>query len=454
MKIYKFGKIPTGSVQGMKGMLRLIDNSIPQIIVLSATTETTERLAGIAAHLFNRDTEQAHDEISRLEFRFIDFANELFNDESIKQQAVDSIIDRFRTLWNFTRQRFTSVDEKDILAQGEFISSMLVSLYLKEQGINNRLLNSLDFMRLAPEEEPDMEYIGTKLHLLLAEHKSTNVFLTQGHLCRNAYNETCYLKQGGDDVSATLIGAALQAQEVCLWTDSKGVHRCDPRFVKHPAMVKQLSFDEAEQLAYCGWTGFNPHCILPARENNIPIRLLCSMEPAEGGTLISNSQSGENIKAITARDNIYYIKFQSNRTLRPYLFISKIFDTFAKYHTSLCLFASSGSDVSVAINDKERLSHILHELSRYAATVVKDHMCILSAIGNMQWQCAGFEARIINALATIPIRMISYGSNNNNVSLVIRAEDKREALQRLNDTLFAPCHANPSQIHVPTLKHS
>ena len=157
---------------------------------------------------------------------------------------------------------------------------------------------------------------------------------------------------------------------------------------------------------------------------------------------------------MTARDNIYYIKFQSNRTLRPYLFISKIFDTFAKYHTSLCLFASSGSDVSVAINDKERLSHILHELSRYAATVVKDHMCILSAIGNMQWQCAGFEARIINALATIPIRMISYGSNNNNVSLVIRAEDKREALQRLNDTLFAPCHANPSQIHVPTLKHS
>lgn len=191
---------------------------------------------------------------------------------------------------------------------------MLVSLYLKEQGINNRLLNSLDFMRLAPEEEPDMEYIGTKLHLLLAEHKSTNVFLTQGHLCRNAYNETCYLKQGGDDVSATLIGAALQAQEVCLWTDSKELHRCDPRFVKHPAMVKQLSFDEAEQLAYCGWTGFNPHCILPARENNIPIRLLCSMEPAEGGTLISNSQSGENIKPLPPET--IFITLNSNRTER------------------------------------------------------------------------------------------------------------------------------------------
>lgn len=454
MKVYKFGKISTGSVREMKEMLPLIDNGIPKIIILSATAETMEHLTQIALYLFSRETEQAHDEISKLEFKFIDFANELFNSESIKQQAVDFIIDRFRTLWNFTRQRFTSADEKDILAQGEIISSMLVSLYLKEQRIDNQLLNSLDFMRMTPEEEPDTEYIGEKLRLLLAEHKLTNIFLTQGHLFRNVYNETCYLKQGEDDVSATLIGAAIQAQEVCLWTDGKELHSCDPYFVKHPAMVKQLSFDEAEQLIHCGWSKIDPHCILPAKNNNIPIRLLCSMDPTEEGTLISNLQNEDNIKVVTARDNIYYIKFQSNQTLRPYLFISKIFDTFAKYHTSLCLLTSSGSDVSVAINDKERLSQILHELSRYASTVVKDHMCILSVIGNMQWQYAGFEAQIINTLDSIPIRMISYGSNNHSVSLLIRVEDKRKALQRLNDTLFTPFHTDHLPTHVSTLDHN
>lgn len=454
MKIYKFGNIPTGSIRGMQEMLQLVNDSTPKIIVLSAPTETTEHLTKIAAHLFSRDTERAHDEISKLEFRFIDFANELFNDESIKQQAVDSIIDRFRTLWNFTRQRFTSVDEKDILSQGEFISSMLSGLYLKERGINNLLLNSLDFMRLTPEREPDLEYISKKLHTSMEANKHINVFLTQGHLCRNAYGETCFLKPDGDNASATLIGAALRAEEIRLWIGGNGIHSCDPHFVKHPAMVTQLSFDEAERFAHCGGTGFDPCCIFPARENNIPIRLFCSMDPTEKGTLISHIQSGESIKTITARDGICYIRFQSNRTLRPYLFISKIFDVFAKYHTPLCLFTSSGSDVSVAINDKEHLPNILHELSRYATTVVKDRMCILSVIGNIQWQYTGLETRILNALTAIPIRMISYGSNNNDVSLVIKAENKKEALQLLNDTLFKPSATMVSHTCAPTLNRS
>lgn len=437
MKVYKFGGTSVGSVARMKNVAQLISNDTPKIVVLSATAGTTDHLVKISAHLFNREIDEAHDEITKLEFKFVDFINELLEDHAIKQQAIDYILDRFRTVWNYTKRSFTAADEKEILAQGELISTALLTFYLKEQKKNCALLCAFDFMRTGPDGEPDTAYIEQKLQEQLALYPGVELFVTQGFICKNAYNETDNLKRGGSDYSASLIGAAIEAEEIQIWTDIDGMHNNDPRIVDNTTPVKQLSFEEAERLAYFGAKILHPFCITPAREKNIPVRLLNSMEPTAEGTLISSHQADEVIKAITAKDSVMYVKFESNHSLRPYLFISKIFETFAKYRTSLCLLASSNLDVSVAIDNKESLSNIIRELTKYASVLVEDRMSIVSIVGNLQWQYAGFEARIIGALREIPLRMISYGSNNNDVSLVIKATDKKKALQSLNDSLFA-----------------
>ena len=441
MKVYKFGGTSVGSVARMKNVAQLISDSTPKIVVLSATAGTTDHLVKISAHLFNREIDEAHDEITRLEFKFVDFVNELLDDYTIKQQAIDYILDRFRAVWNYTKKSFTAADEKEIVAQGELISSALLHFYLQEQKKESILLSAFDFMRTGPDGEPDKEYIARKLRAQLALHPDNQLFITQGFICKNAYNETDNLKRGGSDYSASLIGAAIDAEEIQIWTDIDGMHNNDPRIVDHTTPVKQLSFEEAERLAYFGAKILHPFCITPAREKNIPVRLLNSMEPSAEGTLISSTQQDEVIKAITAKDAVMFVKFESNHTLRPYLFISKIFETFAKYRTSLCLLASSNQDVSVAIDNKESLSNIVRELTKYSSVLVEDRMSIVSIVGNLKWQYAGFEARIIGALKEIPLRMISYGSNNNDVSLVIKAADKKKALQSLSDTLFAPALA-------------
>lgn len=441
MKIYKFGGTSVGSVERMKNVATLISDNQRKIVVLSATSGTTDHLEKIAAHFFNREIDLAHDEITKLEFKFVDFANELLENREIKQQAVNYLLERFRLIWNFTNIEFTSADEKEILAQGELISTALISFYLKEQQINNVLLSALDFMRIGAEDEPDMEYIEQKLQAIIQQHPEVNLFITQGFICKNAYNETDNLKRGGSDYSASLIGAAIEAEEIQIWTDIDGMHNNDPRIVKNTSPVKQLSFEEAEQLAYYGAKILHPFCIAPAREKQIPVRLLNSMDPLSEGTLISSHQDDEVIKAVAAKDAVMYIKFESNNTLRPYLFISKIFDTFAKYRTPLCLFTSSNQDVSVAIDNRKSLSNILQELTKYAHILVEDRMSIVSVVGNLKWQYAGFEAKIIQAIKEVPLRMISYGSNNNDVAVVIKGSDKQKALQALSDTLFQPSYA-------------
>ena len=397
MKIYKFGGTSVGTVERMKHVAELISESTPKIVVLSATAGTTNHLEEIAANLFNRDIEQAHEKITRMEFQFIDFANELLTDESTKREAIDYILDRFQRLWQFINDEFTSIEEKEVLAQGELISTALLHFYLRERKIANILLSAFDFMRTGPEGEPDLKYIEEKLQAQLAQYPGINLFITQGYICKNAYNETDNLKRGGSDYTASLIGAAICAEEIQIWTDIDGMHNNDPREVSGTRSVKHLSFNEAEQLTFYGAKILHPFCIAPARKRNIPVRCLC-----------------------------------------PYQFISKIFDTFAKHRTPLCLLVSSNQDVSVAIDNSERLCKILAELEQYAKILMEDRMSIVSVVGNMRWQYAGVEAQIIEALADIPLRMISYGSNDSDVAFVIKTEDKKRALQALSNKLFEP----------------
>lgn len=436
MKVCKFNGSAIGSVESMKRVAGLIADGTPRIVVLSATAGISEQLEKITAHLFSRAQEPAHDEITRLEFKLIDFVNELIKNESIKKEAVNYILERFQSLWNFTKQTFVSADEKEVLAQGELITSAIMGFYLKEQKVANTLLCAFDFMRIGIDDEPDMAFISEKLHNAIQAHPDATLFITQGAICRNAYGETDYLKQGGSDYSAALMGAALQAEEIELWTDFDRMQNGDPCLVKGTQPVKTLSYEEAKHLSTFSKQLLHPQCLVPARLTNIPIRLMNLAAPTSCGTLISNDCNNEVIKTVTTKDAIMFLKFESNNTLRPYLFISKIFEIFAKYRTPLCLLASSNIGVSVATDNQNFLSNIIRELKRYADILVEDRMTIVSVVGNMKWQYAGFEARILGALKEVPLRMISYGSNSNDISLVIKATDKQKALQSLNDTLF------------------
>ena len=436
MKIYKFDGNSTASVKGMQHVAELIRNNEPKIVVLSAAENVTKHLDEIAACFFGRNIEEAHEKITKLEFQFIDFANELLSDDNIKHEAVKSILDCFQAIWKYSLEPFYSTDEKEILAQGDLLVSTLMGFYLQEQGVDNRVICAFDFIRTGLDGEPDQEYITDKLKETCAPYPGTRLFITQGSICRNAFGETDYLKQGGSDYTAALVGTALQAEEIEIWTDAN-IRSNDTLVVKDAATIRELSFSEAERLTYFNTRILHPLWLATAWKGNVPIRLRNPTTPDMEGTYISNNeQKGKTTKAIAAKDGIIHIRFESNNALRPYMFISKVLDTFSKYKTMPCLLTSSNDNLSIATDNKEYLSLILRELNRYARIWVEDRMSIISIIGNRKSAGIETEARIMDALKDIPLRMISYGSDENDVSLVIRTADKAEALRLLDEKLF------------------
>ena len=436
MEIYKFDGNATASVKGMQHVAKLIQGNTSKIVVLSAPKDVTKHLGEVAANFFNRNIEEAHDKITRLEFQFIDFANELLTDDTIKHEAIRGILDCFQAIWKYSMEPFYSTDEKEILAQGELLTSTLLGFYLQEQGMDNSVICAFDFIRTGMNGEADEGYISQKVKEICKAYPNTHLFLTQGSICRNAFGETDYLKQGGSDYTAALIGTAIQAEEIRIWTDVD-IHSNDTLVVKDADTIKNLSFSEAERLIYFNPQILHPLCLATAWKENIPIRLLNPMNPTSEGTYISANRLNENmVKAVATKDSITYIRFESNHTLRPYMFISKIFDIFAKYKTMPCLLTSSNDNISVATDDRNFLSLILRELNKYARIWVEDKMSIISVVGNMKSSCIETEARIMDALRNIPLKMISYGSDENDVSLVVKVTDKAEVLRLLDEKLL------------------
>ena len=436
MKVLKFGGTSVGSAQRMKEVAKLITDGEQKIVVLSAMSGTTNTLVEISDYLYKKNPEGANEIINKLEAKYKQHVDELYATQEYKQKGLEVIKSHFDYIRSYTKDLFTLFEEKVVLAQGELISTAMVNFYLQECGVKSVLLPALEFMRTDKNAEPDPVYIKEKLQAQLELYPDMDIYITQGFICRNAYGEIDNLQRGGSDYTASLIGAAINASEIQIWTDIDGMHNNDPRIVKNTTPIKKLSFEEAERLAYFGAKILHPFCIAPARQKDIPVRLLSSIEPQAEGTLISKSQDDRIIKAIAAKDSIFYLKFESNHALRPYLFTSKVFDTFARYQTSLCLLTSSSTDISIATDNNEALPRIIRELSKYANVTVEDHMSIISIVGNMKWQYTGFEAKIMEALKDIPLRMISYGSTNNDVSVVVKTSDKKKALQALSNSLF------------------
>ena len=437
MKVMKFGGTSVGTAARMQEVASLVSGAGCNVVVLSAMSGTTNTLQEIAGYLYNRNADGAKDTIKRLEAKYLKLVEELYKGESQKEQASAYIRETFQALTAVTRELFGPVQEKLILAQGELLSTKLMELYLLEQGVDVCLLPALDFMRTDLQGEPDLEAIRSLLVPMLEQPAA--LYLTQGYICRNTRGEVDNLQRGGSDYTASLIGAAIEAEEIQIWTDIDGMHDNDPRIVKDTRAVRHLHFEEAAELAYFGAKILHPTCIQPAKYANIPVRLLNTMQPDAPGTLIDNNPEPGTIKAVAAKDNITAIKIKSSRMLLAHGFLRKVFEIFESYRTPIDMICTSEVGVSVSIDNTRFLSEIVHDLKKYGTVTVDLDMCIVCVVGDMDWENLGFESRVMAATEDIPVRMVSYGGSNYNISLLVKGEDKARTLQALSRHLFAAC---------------
>lgn len=437
MKVLKFGGTSVGSPERMKSVTSLVTASgEPTFIVLSAMSGTTNSLVEICDYLYKKNPEGANDIINNLETKYAKHVDELYSTDEYKQATKDFLDKEFEFLRTFTKDIFTSFEEKVIVAQGEIISTNMVVNYMKEIGIKAILLNALDFMRTDKNAEPDLPYIKDKLKAEMRQNEGYQIYMTQGFICRNAYGEIDNLLRGGSDYTASLVGAALPAEEIQIWTDIDGMHNNDPRVVDHTEAIRQLNFEEAAELAYFGAKILHPTCVQPAKYAGIPVRLKNTMEPTADGTIINNELAQGKIKAIAAKDNITAIKIKSSRMLLATGFLRKVFEIFESYQTPIDMITTSEVGVSMSIDNDTHLDHIVDELKKYGTVSVDRDMCIVCVVGDLDWGNVGFETLATDAMKDIPVRMISYGGSNYNISFLIKEADKKRALQSLSDTLF------------------
>ena len=436
MKVMKFGGTSVGTPQRMKNVVGLITDNDQKIVVLSAMSGTTNTLVEISDYLYKKNPEGANEYINILEAKYKQHVDELYNTDEYKQKTLEFIKKEFDYLRSFTKGIFTMFEEKIIVGQGEILSTNMVTNYLLEQGYNAALIPALEYMRTDKNGEPDLEYIREKIKVQLDAIPGKDIYITQGFICRNAYGEVDNLQRGGSDYTASLIGAAVNATEIQIWTDIDGMHNNDPRYVENTSPVSHLHFEEAAELAYFGAKILHPTCIQPAKFAGIPVKLLNTMDPTAPGTVISNKTEKNKIKAVAAKDNIIAINITSSRMLLAYGFLRKVFEIFETYKTSIDMICTSEVGVSVSIDDKTNLSAILNELKKFGTVKVDENMCIVCVVGDLDWQNVGFESVAAEAMKEIPVRMISYGGSNHNISFLISSDDKKRALQSLSNHLF------------------
>ena len=437
MKVMKFGGTSVGSPKNIKHVASLITESgEPTFVVLSAMSGTTNTLLEISNYLYKKNSDGANEVINNLERTYMQHVEELFTTDEYKQKTITFLQSEFAYMRSFTKDIFTSFEEKSIVAQGEIMSTNMMLNYLEEIGIKAILISALDFMRTDKNSEPDAQYIKEKLTNIMADNEGYQIYLTQGFICRNAYGETDNLLRGGSDFTASLIGVALQAEEIQIWTDIDGMHNNDPRFVEGTDAIRQLNFEEAAELAYFGAKILHPTCVQPAKYSGVPVRLKDTMDPQAPGTIIDNVLIKGKIKAVAAKDNITAIKIKSSRMLLATGFLRKVFEIFESHQTPIDMVATSEVGVSMSIDNIEHLNAIVDELKKYGTVTVDEDMCIVCVVGDLDWSNLGFETLVLEAMKDIPVRMISYGGSNYNISFLIKESDKQKALQNLSNVLF------------------
>lgn len=432
----KFGGTSVGSPQRIKNVANLISSDEQKFVVLSAMSGTTNTLVEITDYLNKENSLGANNVINRLESVYHKHVSELYSTEKYRKITDDFITEEFGYLHKLTQKKHDENVDKEILAQGEVISTNMMTNYLKELGKNVILLSALDFMSTNKDKEPDELQISKRLNEILKKEPDYNIYITQGFICRNADGYIDNLQRGGSDYTASLIGAAIKAEEIQIWTDIDGMHNNDPRFVEGTKPVDQLNFEEAAELAYFGAKILHPTCILPAKFAGIPVRLLNTLDPSAKGTIINNEMESGKIKAIAAKDGITAIRIVSSRMLLASGFMSKVFNIFDTFNTSIDMITTSEVGVSMSIDNPTHLNEIIGELKKYGTVDIDRDMCIICVVGDLRWGNIGYESLTTDAMASVPVRMISYGGSFHNISFLIRSCDKEKALQELSKKLF------------------
>jgi aspartate kinase len=435
MKVMKFGGTSVGTPLRIKNVCKLVNDGETNIVVLSALSGTTNALIRINDDYYAGRGENALHKIDDLEKIYIEHANNLFLSEVHKNRVLHYFKQTFDFLRSFEKGSFSMTEAKQIVGQGELLSTNMVIEYMKEQGMSAILISALEFMRTDKEKSPDEVFIKNELQNQLTSNKGYQIYLTQGFICRNAYGEMDNLLRGGSDYTASLIGAAICASEIQIWTDIDGMHNNDPRIVENTSPVHNLSFEEAAELAYFGAKILHPTCILPAKKAGIPVKLLNTMDPSARGTVISNHMEKGRIKAVAAKDNIIVVNVTSSRMFMAYGFMAKVYEIFNKYKTCIDVVCTSEVGVSVSIDNDANLEGIVNELKLLGSVNVDYNMCIICVVGDLNWHNVGFESAATEAMRSIPVRMISYGGTPYNISYLVKAVDKEKALKSLNPTL-------------------
>jgi aspartate kinase len=436
MLVMKFGGTSVGTAERIKALVKLVVNNDKKIVVLSAMAGTTNALVEICNAFYKKETEKANRLIEALENNYFIEVQNLFSSEEFKEKGKELIKSHFNYLRSFTQDMFTLFEERAVLAQGELISTALFHFYLSELKTDSVLLPALNFMRIDENDEPDFSFIEENIKAELEKYPNRKMFITQGYICRNAFGEIDNLKRGGSDYTASIIGGVIKASEIQIWTDIDGMHNNDPRFVENTKPIACLTFDEAAELAYFGAKILHPQSVFPAQSNNVPVRLKNTMQPDAEGTIISSVSSGAGIKAIAAKDDIAAIKIKSGRMLLAYGFLRKVFEVFEVYKTSIDMITTSEVAVSVTIDNKTNLENITNELEKYGAVEVDENLTIICIVGDLVAESKGIAVTVFDALKNIPVRMISYGGSRHNISVLVKTENKKEALNALHKKLF------------------
>lgn len=435
MKVLKFGGTSVGSLENIANVKNIINDGQKKIVVLSAMSGTTNQLVAIAKNIKENTANEAINKVNKLHDTYFETIDKLIINSDLNTEVKSYVSDIFSLLVEYTYKPFSEVLENNIVAQGELLSTFMVNAYLKQEGIRSALLPALSFMRIDKTKEPNMAYIKDHFQKVINAAKEAEIYITQGFICLDDNNDVSNLQRGGSDYTATIIGAAIKAEEVQIWTDIDGMHNNDPRHVENTKPISNLSFDEAAELAYFGAKILHPQTVTPVRKDCIPVRLKNTMDSDAYGTLISDETSENGVKAIAAKDSITAIKIKSGRMLQAHGFLKKVFEIFEVYETSIDMITTSEVAVSLTIDDDKNLDKILSELETFSSVEIDKNQSIVCLVGHSIVNHQD-TYKLFQILQDVKIRMISYGGSKNNISLLINSKDKINTLQKLNDYLF------------------
>ena len=435
VRVLKFGGTSVGTPERMQQVARIISKG-DNFVVLSAVSGTTNSLVEVSNSIKNGKQEKYCKQLNDLKLKYIPFVEELINDDIILAQAHKYVNAQFEKLEDLCSRIWTTNLEAEILSYGEVLSTNLFSFYLNEIGVENLLVSALDFMKININGEPDLNEIDNRLNNLVESENNVQVYVTQGFICRDSDNNVSNLKRGGSDYSASLIGEAINAEEIVIWTDIDGMHNNDPRVVNTTYSVKELSFNEAAELAYFGAKILHPQCVFPAQRAGIDMRIKNTMQPNAVGTRITEEVECKGVKAIAAKDNITAIKIKSGRMLMAYGFLTKVFEIFERNETSIDMITTSEVAVSLTIDDNSKLSEIKTELENLGEVEVDREQSIVCVVGSFSAENKGYASEIFNSIKEVPVRMVSYGGSKHNISILLDTSNKAKALNLLNEGLF------------------